>query len=164
MKKRINLLLFVLLSFTVGLCQAAAKETRDEIYQEIRSTIGIVPEFFDFVPEDALRNRWDTFVIAFLTPGEGLSSREKELVGVGVAGIHQCPYCVELHRRLAEFHGATEAEINDAVQVPYAIGAFSSFLHAIDYPLAQFSRDVDQILCFLGDSYCTLPAGGPGGR
>ncbi|MEW6728507.1 MAG: carboxymuconolactone decarboxylase family protein [Pseudomonadota bacterium] len=53
----------------------------------------------------------------------------KELMAIVAAQITQCPYCLEVHARLARRHGATEEEIGEAVMVAVAMAAGAAVTH-----------------------------------
>lgn len=64
-----------------------------------------------------------------LAEGE-ISSRNKELIAIGVAHVTQCPYCIEAHTLRAKKAGATDGEIAEAIFVAMALRAGGSWAHA----------------------------------
>jgi len=117
-----------------------------EVFRDIEAQLGFVPEFFKLIPEHNLATKWELFQESFLRADGVLSAKDKELIAVAVAGMKACDYCIPLHHALARYHGASEAEIQESAQVASAIGDWSSFLYAIDYPVEQFKKEVNQIL------------------
>lgn len=53
----------------------------------------------------------------------------KELIAVAVAHTTQCPYCIEVHTANARKHGASDAELVEAVMVSAALRAGGSVTH-----------------------------------
>jgi AhpD family alkylhydroperoxidase len=53
----------------------------------------------------------------------------KELIALGVAHTTQCPYCIDIHAAKAREHGASDAEIAEAVLVAAALRAGAAVTH-----------------------------------
>lgn len=101
---------------------------RDQVEAEMREVLGGVPAIFECVPDELLRAQWD--LTRRLQFGETLiPNRYKELIGVAVAAATRSPYGILLHRELAAAHGATEAEIAEAVQLA-SLGSGLSVQHS----------------------------------
>lgn len=60
-----------------------------------------------------------------------LSKREKILIGVAVAHVIQCPYCIEAYTRSCLEEGMSLDHITEAVHVGSAIRAGASLIHGI---------------------------------
>ena len=60
-----------------------------------------------------------------------LPVKTKQLIAVAVAHVTQCPYCIAGHTRLAQRHGASEAEIMEAIWVAAEMRAGGAFAHAV---------------------------------
>lgn len=54
----------------------------------------------------------------------------KELMAIACAQLTQCPYCLEIHAKLARKHGATNEEIAEAAMVAVAMAAGAAYTHA----------------------------------
>jgi AhpD family alkylhydroperoxidase len=134
----------------MGTLSAWAEETaHGDVFKEIQAELGFVPEFFKYIPKRTLRDQWNLFKDMFLRADGPLSSKQKELIGLAVAGMKMCDYCIPMHHALARYHGATEEEINGVAQVSRSIGQWSTFLYAINYPVDQFKEDVNRIISHL---------------
>jgi AhpD family alkylhydroperoxidase len=97
---------------------------RDEVEAEMREVLGDVPALFKYIPDELLGAEWD--LTKRLQFGESMiPNRYKELIGVAVAAATRCPYGILLHRELAAAHGATEAEIAEAVHLASLVSALS---------------------------------------
>lgn len=59
-----------------------------------------------------------------------LPRRTKELIAVAVAHVTQCPYCIRGHTRAAARHGASAAEIMEAIWVASEMRAGAAFAHS----------------------------------
>lgn len=59
-----------------------------------------------------------------------IPAKMKQLMAIAVAVTTQCPYCIEVHAKLARAAGATDAEIAEATMVAAAIRAGGAVTHA----------------------------------
>lgn len=59
-----------------------------------------------------------------------LSEQSKQLIAVAVALVTQCPYCVEIHTKLARDAGATDAQLSETAVVAAVMRAGGSITHA----------------------------------
>jgi AhpD family alkylhydroperoxidase len=58
-----------------------------------------------------------------------LSTKTKELVGLGIAHVTQCPWCIDVHTQRAAKAGASDAEIAEVIFVSMAMGAGAAWSH-----------------------------------
>jgi AhpD family alkylhydroperoxidase len=135
-------------ALVTGSLSTAAEETvpNPGVFAEIRYELGFVPKFFYRIPERSLRIEWESFKDMFLRADGPIDFKNKELIAIAVAGIKNCPYCTDLHTELAQYHGATQEEIEEAARVAVAVGHWSTFLHSIDYPVRLFKEEVERII------------------
>ena len=66
---------------------------------------------------------------AAATKAGKLSAKFKEIIAVAVANAIQCPYCIDVHTKNAERHGATGEELAEAIMVTAAVRAGASYAH-----------------------------------
>ncbi len=59
-----------------------------------------------------------------------LPTRTKQLIAVAVAHVTQCPYCIRGHTEAALRHGASEAEIMEAIWVAAEMRAGGAYAHS----------------------------------
>ncbi len=59
-----------------------------------------------------------------------LPAKVKQLIAVAAAHVTQCPYCIKAHTRAALRHGATEAELMEAVWVASEMRAGAAYAHS----------------------------------
>lgn len=131
-----------------GLAQAqsagAPSAERQKVYAEIEAAFGFVPGFIKTIPDASLADEWHTLVSVQMAPG-AIPNKYRELIGLAVAAERGCEYCAYFHTQFAKLNGATDAEIEDAVHFAKSNVGWSTYLHGMQYDLAQFKRDVDRI-------------------
>jgi AhpD family alkylhydroperoxidase len=59
-----------------------------------------------------------------------LPAKTKQLISVAVAHVTQCPYCTRSHTSAALQHGATAAEIMEAIWVAGEMRAGAAYAHS----------------------------------
>jgi len=117
---------------------------RNKIVTDIKNTIGTVPGFINSIPDDALESEWNLFKRFELTE-TALPPKYKELVGIAVASVNHCWYCVNFHKAMAEFHGATEKEIQESIHyAKFSIG-WSTYLNGNLYDKDKFMTELRSI-------------------
>ena len=66
--------------------------TRTEVEADIAATMGLVPSFFDAIPDDVIEPEWEIF--KRMTFGEtAIPNKYKELLGLAVHSVTHCRYC-----------------------------------------------------------------------
>ena len=60
-----------------------------------------------------------------------LSTKTKPIIGVAVAHVTQCPYCIRGHTHAALNEGATDAELMEAIWVAAEMRAGAAFAHSL---------------------------------
>jgi AhpD family alkylhydroperoxidase len=116
--------------------------TRQEVYADIEQTLGIVPGFFKLVPDSVLELEWKLFKGVQLLPGP-IPNKFRELIGVGIAAITHCHYCIYFHTEIAKLNGATDEEVEDAVHFAKSSAGWSTYINGAQYDLDQFKHEVD---------------------
>ncbi|OOG24539.1 alkylhydroperoxidase [Thioalkalivibrio denitrificans] len=96
-------------------------------------------------PEQGVEAAWESYESVFLDPDAALDTRTKELMALAVAAQVPCDYCVYYHTRAAKAHGATDAEIREALAVASLIRKWSTMLNGSQYSESQWEREVDAI-------------------
>ncbi|MFJ8236058.1 carboxymuconolactone decarboxylase family protein [Ureibacillus sp. NPDC094379] len=71
---------------------------------------------------------YQAFSVAATKAGK-LSAKFKEIIAVAVANATQCPYCIDVHTKNADKHGATSQELAEAIMVASALRAGGSYAH-----------------------------------
>ncbi|MHB9023620.1 MAG: carboxymuconolactone decarboxylase family protein [Armatimonadota bacterium] len=114
--------------------------TREQVYEDIRNTLGAVPEFFTHLPDATIEHDWEAFK-AWQLNDTTLTCKQKELIGLAVASQMQCPYCEFYHREVAKFLGATEDELNEAGRVGMQTAGWSTWIASTGESLEQFQQE-----------------------
>lgn len=117
--------------------------TRKEVYQEIEGMFGLVPNFFNNVPDSSLELEWRLFKEVQFNEG-ALPNKYRELIGLAIAAITKCRYCLFYHTELAKLNGATDAEIEDAVHFAKSSAGWSTYITGMQTDFEQFKAEVLQ--------------------
>ncbi|MFH7320597.1 carboxymuconolactone decarboxylase family protein [Desulfurivibrio sp. D14AmB] len=107
-----------------------------ELYDEIRSKFGMVPNFFKAqaaVDPDWALNNWVRVKQIMLKQG-ALDRKTKELIAMVVAVMTNCQYCHLAHKTMAMMAGATEEELNETAMVMELFTSFSSIASSLEVP------------------------------
>src|SRR2546423_14664515 len=120
-------------------------DDRNAAAQDIEETLGLVPEFFQRVPDYLLPTEWASFKSLVLSDETAIPNKYKELIGLAVSGATRCRYCAYFHTEAARLFGASEEEINEACLVGKNTMAWSTFLNAVQYDYAEFRSSLDSI-------------------
>jgi AhpD family alkylhydroperoxidase len=123
---------------------------------EIRQTMGLLPGFFEAVPEPLLDSEWASFKGIELAE-TAIPNKYKELIGVAVSGATRCRYCAYFHTEAARLFGATDEELNEAALMAMHTMGWSTYLNASQYDYGRFTAEVDQAMAYL-KSQAAVPA------
>lgn len=117
---------------------------RNEVENEIEETMGLVPSFFDQIPDEYLAAEWKLF--RDLEFGDThIPNKYKELIGIAVHAETKCRYCTLFHTEAAKLFGATDEEIQEAVHyAKYSVG-WSAYLNGMRQDYDEFARELDQV-------------------
>ncbi len=77
-----------------------------------------------------LFKKFMSWYAAALEPGV-LSKREKVLIGLAVAHVIQCPYCIDAYTKSCLEEGMSLEHITEAVHVASAVRGGASLIHGI---------------------------------
>jgi AhpD family alkylhydroperoxidase len=76
-------------------------------------------------------------------PYEGpVPNKYRELIGIALAAITKCRYCLFYHTELAKLNGATAAEIEDAVHFAKSSAGWSTYITGMGTDYEQFKQQV----------------------
>jgi AhpD family alkylhydroperoxidase len=128
---------------------------RQEVEREIQETLGLVPSFFNRIPDKYLAAEWELF--NEFTFGETLiPNKYKELIGVALHSETKCHYCTLFHTEAARLFGATDEEIQEAVHYAKLSLGWSAYLNGIQQDYDQFAEELQRV-----GEYVTQGAGQP---
>ncbi|WP_290653347.1 carboxymuconolactone decarboxylase family protein [Aquisalimonas sp.] len=101
----------------------------------------------DFVqntfPDQGVAAAWESIQSVFTDPDAALDGKTKELIAVAVSAQIPCDYCIYSHTVGAEAHGATDAEIREALATGALIRKWSTMLNGAQYDMDEFRREID---------------------
>lgn len=115
-----------------------------ETREEIEESLGLMPGFFEGIPDEDVVSEWPTFQRYVLGESE-IPAKYRELVGLAVAANIKCPYCVYFHRGAAKLRGATDAELEEAAALSSVTSRWSAMIHAQEYDLDAFEAESERI-------------------
>ena len=101
---------------------------RQKVIDDIKETLGKVPDFLKNIPDDTLEYEWGLFK-RFEVEETKVPPKYKELMGITAASIMHCWYCTNFHKAMAEMHGASEEEIQEAVLLGKFTAGWSTYFN-----------------------------------
>lgn len=117
--------------------------TRQEVYNEIEETFGLVPSMFRSIPDSSLEQEWQLFKRVQLEEGP-IPNKYRELIGLAIAGVTKCRYCAFYHTEVAKLFGATEEEIEDALHFAKSSAGWSAYVNGLQLDFEQFKDEILQ--------------------
>ncbi|MEM9907296.1 MAG: carboxymuconolactone decarboxylase family protein [Cyanobacteria bacterium P01_D01_bin.44] len=73
----------------------------------------------------------------------------RQLIGVAIHAETKCKYCIPFHLALAKVFGATDAEIQEAVNYAKHTTGVSTYLNGLDFDLDEFLKELDALVTCL---------------
>ena len=128
------------------LMTASADESLDAAKAEMESALGIVPPFIALMPEGSRAGAWGLMKGLSGNPNGEIPPKYRELIMLGVAAQIPCAYCAYAHTTFAKAHGATDAEIQEAIGYGAEVRLWSTILNGSQYDLSQWKSEIDGIL------------------
>lgn len=126
------------------------KRSRADVERDMRETLGLVPSFFDRIPDEYLHHEWALF--KKLELGETLiPNKYKELMGLAIHSETKCQYCTLFHTEAAKLFGATDEEIQEAVHYAKMSLGWSAYLNGIRQDYDQFADELRRIGEFMAE-------------
>jgi len=126
----------------------AAEKTREAIYAEMESMLGLVPSFIKNIPDETLGLEWELMKRVQMVPGP-IPNKYRELIGVAVAAATKCEFCIYFHTEFARLNGATEAEIEDALHYTKSTTGWSTYINGSQADMATFKAEINAIVEYL---------------
>ena len=125
---------------------AVADEARDAAVAEMESALGTVPPFIALLPEGAQAGAWDFMKGSSGNPDGEIPAKYRELIALGVAAQIPCAYCAYAHTAFAKAHGATDAEVQEAISYAAEVRLWSTILNGSQYDMSEWQAKIDGIL------------------
>ena len=120
------------------------QRSRAEVEREVKEAIGIVPAFFKRIPDAVMDQEWSLFKHWELDETL-IPNKYKELLMLAVHAQTQCRYCLLFHTEVARMYGATEEEIEEAVELAKHTVGWSVYVNGIRLDYDEFARDIEKI-------------------
>jgi AhpD family alkylhydroperoxidase len=117
---------------------------RNEVENEIRDTLGIVPGFFKQIPDAVIDYEWTLFKRYELEETR-IPNKYKELMGIALHSETKCRYCTLFHTELARMYGASDEEIQEAVHYAKHSLGWSAYLNGMQTDYEAFSGELEKI-------------------
>jgi AhpD family alkylhydroperoxidase len=131
---------------------------RHETDRDIEETFGLVPEFFQRVPDYLLPSEWASFKSLQLSDQTAIPNKYKEMIGLAVSGATRCRYCCYFHTEAARLFGATEDEITETALIAKNTMGWSTYLNTLQFDYDEFVSEFDQITAHIREG---MAAGAP---
>ena len=122
--------------------------TRQQVYQESKDLLGIVPDWVKQFPDGGLQGFWILMKDFYLAETK-IPNKYKDLIGIAVAGATRCRYCALFHTEAAKLNGATDVEIAEASAVSGLTMLGSTFLNAQQVDYEQFRKETLEIVAYV---------------
>ena len=117
---------------------------REQVYTDMKKTLGLVPTMFKSLPDDILELEWNMFKKTELIEGP-IPGKYRELIGLGIAAAQKCHYCTFFHTEIAKMYGATNEEIENAMRFAKSTAGWSTYVNGMQFDLEQFKSEVKEI-------------------
>jgi AhpD family alkylhydroperoxidase len=119
-------------------------ENRPDVDRDIKETLGLVPEFFERVPDYLIPTEWASFKNLQLSDQTAIPNKYKELIGLAVSGATRCRYCAYFHTEAARLFGASEDEITESALIAKNTMGWSTYLNTLQFDYDKFVEEFDQ--------------------
>ena len=117
---------------------SSADEALDAAKAQMESALGIVPPFIALMPEGSRAGAWELMKGLSGSPNGEIPPKYRELIALGVAAQIPCSYCAYAHTAFARAHGATDAEIQEAIGYGAEVRLWSTILNGSQYDLDKW--------------------------
>jgi AhpD family alkylhydroperoxidase len=108
--------------------------------REAQELLGVVPGFFDTMPESHLGHMWEHFRDMMLRPGK-VPAKYQQLIMLAVSTHAKCKYCTDFHTEVAKALGATAEEIAEVALLAGMTADFSNYLGGTQYDFERFKGE-----------------------
>lgn len=119
--------------------------TRGDIERDIESIMGFVPQFLRELPDVGLKHFWKVLRGVYLEQTL-IPNKYKELIGLSVASVIGCRYCIFFHTESAKLYGAMEGEIKEAVLLASRVRNWGTMMYGTQYDLENLKKESRKIV------------------
>jgi AhpD family alkylhydroperoxidase len=131
--------------------------TRAEVYKDIEGMFGLVPSFFDHIPDSSIELEWKLMKTVQFDEGP-IPNKYRELIGLGIAATSRCRYCTLFHTEVARLFGATDAEIEDAIHFAKSSAGWSAYLNGLQIPYDTFKSEIERAVGYVRSKQIAVTA------
>jgi AhpD family alkylhydroperoxidase len=100
---------------------------------------------FESVPDSSLELEWELLKRVQMDEGP-IPNKYRELIGIAISGITKCRYCAFHHTEMAKLHGATDAEIEDALHFAKSSAGWSTYVNGLQLDFEEFKKEQLQMV------------------
>jgi AhpD family alkylhydroperoxidase len=118
--------------------------TKQQIHSEMKGMLGLIPTFFESIPDSSLEMEWGLFKQLQFEDG-AIPNKYRELMGIAVSAVSKCHYCAYFHTVTAKLNGATDAEIEEAVHYAKHTTGWSTYINGLQVDFGKFKDEVNQV-------------------
>lgn len=115
-------------------------------YKDMEQTVGVVPMFMRQIPEASVAPVWREIKALAISRDTALDGKTKHLVGLGVSAQIPCGYCTFFDTTAAKKEGASDQELQEAVEMAAITRQWSTVLNGSMIDETAFRKDVDRIV------------------
>lgn len=122
--------------------------SRKDVHNEMTEMFGTVISFVDMIPDEFIDSEWD--LMKRVQFGQTLiPNKYKELIGLAISAVTRCRYCALFHTEAAKLNGATDAEIQEAMQYSKLVSGWSVYVNGLQVDYDEFAAEVRGVVEFL---------------
>jgi AhpD family alkylhydroperoxidase len=141
-----SLVVSLVLTLLASSASAADPKAAAAARKDIQNTFGFVPEYMKRVPDHAIAGAWEEMRGLQLNPLTALPAKQKELIAIAVAAQAPCERSVYAHTQFAKLHGATDAEIAEAVMIGAVTRHWSGVIDGLQQDEGKFRAELTKIV------------------
>lgn len=123
---------------------ATQTRSRSEVENEMRDMLGLVPTFFNKIPDQYIGHEWELFKNIELGETQ-IPNKYKELIGIALHSETKCRYCILFHTEAARLFGATEEEIQEAAHYAKTSLGWSAYLNGMQVDYDTFADELERV-------------------
>jgi AhpD family alkylhydroperoxidase len=118
---------------------------RTDVQREMKEMFGEVIGFVDLIPDQFIDSEWD--IMKRVQFGQTLiPNKYKELIGLGVAAVTRCHYCILFHSEAAKLFGATDDEVEEAMHYTKVVSGWSTYINGMQVDPDEFRAQVNRVV------------------
>jgi AhpD family alkylhydroperoxidase len=151
LKSIITVCITVFVLSTPLLAQESSSDSWNKAQAEMKAMFGSVPVMFTKLPMHIRASAWEWFK-ATSNPEATIPPKYGELIGLAVASQIPCDFCVYAHTTMAKMLGATDEEIQEAVEKSAGVRHWSTVLNGNQVSFESFKSNWDDILEFVKEN------------